>query len=88
MLEIGILIYVCMEMSRLAESKNLSKRLWVLRTIFSWVLCEIVILTIVVEFFHIDNLFFLLFFGILGGFLGYLFTKRKLLDQPNVDITD
>ena len=88
MLEIGILIYVCMEMSRLAESKNLSKRLWVLRTILSWILCEIVILTIVVEFFHIDNLFFLLFFGILGGFLGYLFTKRKLLDQPNVDITD
>jgi hypothetical protein len=88
MLEIGILIYVCMEMSRLAESKNLSKRKWVVFTILSWVLSEMLILTIVIGFFHIDNLFFLLFFGILGGFLGYLFAKRKLLDQPNVDVID
>jgi len=91
MLEVILLIYLCSIISKLAESKNLSKRRWVIRTVMYWILGEftgvfIVMATgIKVESTAMDNMgvVYMMLAGMLGGFLGYLLVRKQLEDSPS-----
>ena len=94
-MDILILIYLCYVISKLAASKNLPKGRWILRTVIYWMLGDFTAMYLVqlLAGITIDpdtlqsgtvtiEMFYVLFAGILGGFLGYLLVKKQLQDYP------
>ena len=81
MLEIIILVYLCMKMSRLAESKNLPARRWILQTVLNWILVEslFILITLTIGL----DVMYVIVIGPLGGYLGYLLVRKKLEDMPD-----
>ncbi len=79
----------------MAEGKNLSKRKWIIRTILYWILGEVTGLVLLMSVIDIDaqklqesktfsaELLYLMIVGIGGGYLGYLFTRKRLEDTPD-----
>jgi hypothetical protein len=95
MIEIFFLIYLCSQNSKLAALKNLSKRKWIIRTILNWILGEITGLILLMSVLNVDaqklqenkefsvELLYLMTVGICGGYLGYLFTRKRLEATPD-----
>lgn len=95
MLEIILLIYLCTKNAKLAEQKNVSKRRWVLTTVLYWMLgggfataVLIIVLGIDIEkdtFLNvmIENSIYFTCSGLLGGYLGYLFTRKRMENLPD-----
>jgi uncharacterized membrane protein YfcA len=103
MLEIILLYFLCKKNAALAEQKKASKRRWVLTTIFNWILGEVsgifLLSYILMIAGHLDpeavqpfgemnkEMFFIMCAGLLGGYLGYLLTRKRLEDLSEADGT-
>lgn len=97
MFEIILLIYLCNTIAKLAGKKNVSKRRWVITTVFYWIAGEIIGYLLLLATLGIDlekedgakvladNILYIMFAGLLGGYLGYLFTRKRLEDLPDSD---
>lgn len=95
MLEIILLIYLCTKNAKLAEQKNVSKRRWVITTVFYWLAGEAVGIVLLMTVIPIDaemiqggqepkvEFLYLMLAGLLGGYLGYLFTRKRMEDLPD-----
>ena len=94
MFEIILLIFLCNKNAKLAEQKNVSKRRWVLTTVFYWITGELLGIMLLMTVIHVNaemlqagqafskELLYLMFAGMLGGYLGYLFTRKRMEDLP------
>jgi uncharacterized paraquat-inducible protein A len=94
MLEIVVLYFLCKKNALIAEQKEASKARWVITTIFYWVMGEILLITLFVSIVKIDlvaiqeakaitkELLLMMGAGLLGGYLGYLFVRKRLEDMP------
>lgn len=95
MLEIILLIYLCTKNAKLAEEKNVSKRRWVITTVFYWLAGEALGIVLLMTIISVDaemlqggkeisaELLYLMLAGLLGGYLGYLFTRKRMEDLPD-----
>lgn len=94
-MDLFILAYLCVVISKLAVSKNLPKWRWIIRTIMYWLLGDLTAMYLVMYIGGISitpetlaagytiEVFYVLAAGILGGFLGYLLVKKQLEDYPS-----
>ena len=93
-MDLLILAYFCMVISKLAVSKNLPKWRWIIRTIMYWLLGDFTAMYLVMYLGGITitpetisgytlEVFYVLAAGVLGGFLGYLLVKKQLEDYPS-----
>lgn len=97
MLEIILLIYLCNKIAKLSEQKNVSKRRWVLTTILYWISGEALGIFLVMTVIPVDadmfqpgkdlskEFIYIMCAGLLGGYLGYLFTRKRMEDLPDAD---
>ena len=92
MLEIILLIYLCTKNAKLAEQKNVSKRRWVITTVFYWLAGEAIGIVLLMTVIPVDaetlqaggqEFLYLMCSGLLGGYLGYLFTRKRMEDLPD-----
>ena len=86
--------FLCKKNASLAEQKGVSKIRWILTTFFYWVLFEILMMTLFVSIVKIDleaiqeaktitkELLFMMGSGLLGGYLGYLFVRKRIESLP------
>ena len=98
-MDIIILIFLCFKIAALAGQKNVSKTRWVLKTILNWIAGEVfgifLLSYVLMATGRIDpetikpfgeitkELFFIMCAGLLGGYLGYLFTRKRIEDLPD-----
>ncbi|ABG59275.1 hypothetical protein [Cytophaga hutchinsonii] len=96
MIEIILVIYLCIQISKLAVQKEQPKNRWVFMTVLFWFLGETFAIGLFVSISGIQitaenindpdimgSLFGMLFAGCCGGFLGYLLVRKKLESIPD-----
>ncbi|HSY62830.1 MAG TPA: hypothetical protein VK796_13190 [Cytophaga sp.] len=102
-MDIILLIFLCTRIARLAEEKKISKTRWILITVFYWILGEafgvLLLLSLLISLGRVDpetiqplgeatkEMVFIMCTGYLGGYLGYLFTRKRIEDLPDSNDT-
>ena len=98
-MDIILLIFLCTRIAALAEQKNISKTRWVLTTVFYWITGEVfgmfLLYSLLQYMGRIDTvdikqlsemtkeIFCVMCAGYLGGYLGYLFTRKRMEELPD-----
>lgn len=102
-MDLIILVYLCFKIAGLAEQKNVSKIRWVLTTIFYWILGSTLANMLVMYALGIHQMnitksedllnvmiehsMYFMFAGLSGGFLGYLFARKRIENLPDYNGT-
>ncbi len=83
MLEVIILIFLCREITKLANKKGLKPSTWKIYCIIAWFITEIFGWIVGLVWFGADNLFSVMLVGFLFSFTSYLFVKHRLNRSPD-----
>ncbi len=98
LIEIVLLYFLCKKIIQLAEQKNVPKTRWVMTTIFYWILGSSLANVLLIYALGIDissikkdeiikmlmeHSMYFMFAGLSGGYLGYLFTRKRIEDLPD-----
>lgn len=83
MIEIVILIFLCIQIGKLAKKKGLKRNTWIMYTILSWVGGEIIGVIAGFIIFDKTNLVSIMLMGIAGAVGGYFIVKHQLDKVPD-----
>ena len=86
MIEIIILIFLCIQIGKLAKKKGLKRNTWILYTVLSWIGGEFIGVIAGLAIFDKSNLVSIMLTGLAGAIGGYFIIKHQLDKLPdNVD---
>jgi hypothetical protein len=83
MIEIIVLLFLCFEINKITQKKQLPQRLWIIRFIVAWILSELLGLFIGLLVFGRDNLFSVSIIGVGFALTAFLMLKEYLQKQPD-----
>ena len=96
-MDIILLIFFCFKIAALAKQKNVSKIRWIMTTVFYWIIGGLFASSLLIFALGIDieksnmlevmieNSMYFMLAGLLGGYLGYLFTRKRLEELPDAN---
>ena len=86
MIEIIVLVFLCINIGKLAKKKGLKGRPWIIYTVLSWLGGEIIGVIVGFAFFDKTNIVSIMLMGLAGAVGGYFIIKHKLDKLPdNID---
>lgn len=86
MIEIIVLVFLCINIGKLAKKKGLKRNTWISYTVLSWIAGETIGIIAGFAIFDKTNIISIMLLGLAGAIGGYFFIKNKLTKIP--DITD
>ncbi len=83
MIEIIVLVFLCINMGKLAQSKGLKRKTWIIYTILSWIAGEIIGVFAGFVIFEKTNIVSIMLMGLAGAIGGYFIIKHQLNKLPD-----